>query len=283
MDKDECILNESFRLFDAPPVAFTTDFKNINSEKKVIYKIITTERLSILSSSKNKNVKENKKFNLKIGIESDILKKQDKKVLFDIINFIKNACNLSLKSRYLIFNNSNIEINPSKTILNEFVIELKQKNEIKLNGEYKKTEHTNFYCSNHNRYFKTKEDLQRHCKAKHKFKCEKCGLFFSLKSKLDKHLLNQCNSFNKNNNNINTKNKSQNIPINKTINENDDLKLKRQKERKQKEELKNNEEFKKKKEQEEAKKMEELKRKEEIKKKEEERKIKEELKKKKII
>ena len=47
MEKSEISLNESFRLFDAPPVAF--NINEINLEKAKNYKIIKNDSLSILS------------------------------------------------------------------------------------------------------------------------------------------------------------------------------------------------------------------------------------------
>ena len=49
---------------------------------------------------------------------------------------------------------------------------------------------TEFFCSNHKRYFKTKMAFDNHYRATHKFKCNICGLFLGFKKKLDKHISN---------------------------------------------------------------------------------------------
>ena len=306
MEKSEISLNESFRLFDAPPVAF--NINDINLEKAKNYKIIKNDSLSILSKqniSKNNN---KERYKLKINISREILKNQDKNCLLEIINIIRNLCEISLISNNFIFKNSNLEFNKNKDNPNELFMTLKSKNEFKIFNNKKETQIlTDYYCSNHKRYFKSNEALQNHIKTTHKFKCEKCGVYFSNKRKLDKHIINLSHQVHKNNNEfINKKSgiakeinyPNNNIIINEYYEINKDKNIENKKypkpplkfEPNEKKEMdkkieinknkinfnKNKEKFNKKEEQ--IKKEKELKKLEEQKKKEEERKRQEELK-----
>ena len=85
------------------------------------------------------------------------------------------------------------------------------------------------YCSNHNKRFLNHEGYISHCRATHKFKCQKCGKFFGIIKKLvnheasckNKNIFNNNNSINNNNievkinginniNNINSANQNNN-------------------------------------------------------------------------
>ena len=173
----------------------------INLEKAKNYKIIKNDSLSILSKqniSKNNN---KERYKLKINISREILKNQDKNCLLEIINIIRNLCEISLISNNFIFKNSNLEFNKNKDNPNELFMTLKSKNEFKIFNNKKETQIlTDYYCSNHKRYFKSNEALQNHIKTTHKFKCEKCGVYFSNKRKLDKHIINLSHQVHKNNN-----------------------------------------------------------------------------------
>ena len=93
-------INESSKLYDAPPVAH--EFKNHNNyslNKKNTYKIIRCNDFII--SSKIKNIIEDKSLNLKISLKNEDFKKIRKAILVDIINFIQSYCDVKLLSNNL--------------------------------------------------------------------------------------------------------------------------------------------------------------------------------------
>ena len=187
---------DNLKLYEAPPVAF------VNYKQKFYNKIKVSNRFSILSKPK---IKEQNK--LKIDITPEALEKQSNQVLLEIINFIRNFCSLSINSVNFILLNKNFEI---KKVEDEFQMVLKD-NSFKIIEKITKKEMTDFYCPNHNKYFKTKESLQSHIKSAHIFKCDNCGAFFSKKEKLEKHLKYNCHKIKKYNfNNSSTNNNCQN-------------------------------------------------------------------------
>ena len=215
MEKNEILFND-IKSYEAPPVAFNINAFNLEKIKK--YKIIKNKTLSILSKHNNLKNKNYELSKLKIDISKETLKSLEKNILLDIIIYIQNYCNISLNSNIFIFNNSNLEINKSKNNLNEFLMTLKNKsNNIKIESEKK----DDYYCINHNRYFKSNEALQNHYRASHKFKCEICGVYYSSKIKLEKHIINKNHQIHKNNNNILNKNNNSiniiNYPNNNNI------------------------------------------------------------------
>ena len=215
MEKNEIIFND-IKSYEAPPVAFNINAFNLEKIKK--YKIIKNKTLSILSKHNNLKNKSNEISKLKIDISKETLKSLEKNILLDIIIYIQNYCNIFLNSNIFIFNNSNLEINKSKNNSNEFLMTLKNKsNNIKIESEKK----DDYYCINHNRYFKSNEALQNHYRASHKFKCEICGVYYSSKIKLEKHIINKNHQIHKNNNNILNKNNNSiniiNYPNNNNI------------------------------------------------------------------
>ena len=215
MEKNEILFND-IKSYEAPPVAFNINVLNLEKIKK--YKIIKNKTLSILSKHNNLKNKNYELSKLKIDISKETLKSLEKNILLDIIIYIQNYCNISLNSNIFIFNNSNLEINKSKNNLNEFLMTLKNKsNNIKIESEKK----DDYYCINHNRYFKSNEALQNHYRASHKFKCEICGVYYSSKIKLEKHIINKNHQIHKNNNNILNKNNNSiniiNYPNNNNI------------------------------------------------------------------
>ena len=215
MEKNEILFND-IKSYEAPPVAFNINAFNLEKIKK--YKIIKNKTLSILSKHNNLKNKNYELSKLKIDISKETLKSLEKNILLDIIIYIQNYCNISLISNIFIFNNSNLEINKSKNNLNEFLMTLKNKsNNIKIESEKK----DDYYCINHNRYFKSNEALQNHYRASHKFKCEICGVYYSSKIKLEKHIINKNHQIHKNNNNILNKNNNSiniiNYPNNNNI------------------------------------------------------------------
>lgn len=285
MEKNEIFNYENIKLCEAPPVAF------INMEKKN-YKIIYLNNLSILKNSKcNKEPSK-----LKIDIESDVLKVQDKKVLIDIINFIQRFCDLSLISTIFDLNGTDLNIKKDEKDINKYSLVLKDKKDKNIYINQNNNELSDFYCPNHNKHFKDRQSLQNHNKAKHKFKCHKCGQLFGKKAKLENHLFYNCHSIKNNNNNINQKEESVinvfyndiNHPYNNIINENNALKkedkmdiikdkqFKKEKEYKKQGLFKRNEN--KKKIEESKRKQEEIIKKEELKRKQDELKKKNELK-----
>ena len=310
MKKSEISFNENLKSCEAPPVAFNINSLNIEKNKK--YKIAKNSSLAILSKSQNLKKLNYELSKLKIDISPEVLKSMEKNNLLDIIIFIQNYCSISLISNNFIFNNPNFEINQSSTNPKNFTLML-SKNEIN-NNKIISEKILNFYCSNHNRHFKSNEALQNHIRATHKFICDKCGVYFINKIKLLKHknkfhqiqnnndFINIKNYPNNNNNiiindNNELKNKEREKKINKLTllleameKESQEKKLKNSKKRQPKkknsiqkeDELKLQEKFKqleerKRKEEELKKKEEELKRQEEeLKRKEEERKRKEE-------
>ena len=311
MKKSEISFNENLKSCEAPPVAFNINSLNIEKNKK--YKIAKNSSLAILSKSQNLKKLNYELSKLKIDISPEVLKSMEKNNLLDIINFIQNYCSISLISNNFIFNNPNFEINQSSTNPKNFTLIL-SKNKIN-NDKIISEKIRDFYCSNHNRHFKSNEALQNHIRATHKFICDKCGVYFINKIKLLKHknkfhqIQNNNNDFiniknypNNNNNiiindNNELKNKEREKKINKLTllleameKESQEKKLKNSKKRQPKkknsiqkeDELKLQEKFKqleerKRKEEELKKKEEELKRQEEeMKRKEEERKRKEE-------
>ena len=204
MEKNEILFND-IKSYEAPPVAFNINAFNLEKIKK--YKIIKNKTLSILSKHNNLKNKNYELSKLKIDISKETLKSLEKNILLDIIIYIQNYCNISLISNIFIFNNSNLEINKSKNNLNEFLMTLKNKsNNIKIESEKK----DDYYCINHNRYFKSNEALQNHYRASHKFKCEICGVYYSSKIKLEKHIINKNHQIHNNNNNNNILNKNNN-------------------------------------------------------------------------
>ena len=215
MEKNEILFND-IKSYEAPPVAFNINAFNLEKIKK--YKIIKNKTLSILSKHNNLKNKNYESSKLKIDISKETLKSLEKNILLDIIIYIQNYCNIFLNSNIFIFNNSNLEINKSKNNLNEFLMTLKNKsNNIKIESEKK----DDYYCINHNRYFKSNEALQNHYRASHKFKCEICGVYYSSKIKLEKHIINKNHQIHKNNNNILNKNNNSiniiNYPNNNNI------------------------------------------------------------------
>ena len=215
MEKNEILFND-IKSYEAPPVAFNINAFNLEKIKK--YKIIKNKTLSILSKHNNLKNKNYELSKLKIDISKETLKSLEKNILLDIIIYIQNYCNISLNSNIFIFNNSNLEINKSKNNLNEFLMTLKNKsNNIKIESEKK----DDYYCINHNRYFKSNEALQNHYRASHKFKCEICGVYYSSKIKLEKHIINKNHQIHNNNNNILNKNNNSiniiNYPNNNNI------------------------------------------------------------------
>ena len=215
MEKNEILFND-IKSYEAPPVAFNINVLNLEKIKK--YKIIKNKTLSILSKHNNLKNKNYELSKLKIDISKETLKSLEKNILLDIIIYIQNYCNIFLNSNIFIFNNSNLEINKSKNNLNEFLMTLKNKsNNIKIESEKK----DDYYCINHNRYFKSNEALQNHYRASHKFKCEICGVYYSSKIKLEKHIINKNHQIHKNNNNILNKNNNSiniiNYPNNNNI------------------------------------------------------------------
>ena len=302
MDKNEIIINDNLKSYEAPPVAFNINALNLAKIKN--YKIIKNKTLAIIHELSN----------LKIDISHEILKSLDKNILLDIIIYIQNYCRISLLSNIFIFNNSNLEINKNNNNPNEYLMMLKNKSSNEKIESEKKVE---YYCLNHNRYFKSNDALQNHYRAAHKFKCEKCGVYHSSKTKLEKHIVSHNHQILKNNNNLNKENNFINIinyPNNNNIilNDNNEIKnnepkkvnkltmlfekldnelknkknkgkrikkdlIQKKNELKKQEQLKKLEEERKRREEELKKKEEELKRKEEeLKLKEEERKRKEE-------
>ena len=190
-------INESCILYDAPPVAHEFNNNNISLNKKNTYKIIRCNDFII--SSKIKNIIEDKSLNLKISLKNEDFKKIRKAILVDIINFIQSYCDVKLLSNNLNYKNEFFDIN--KRVYNNFYYSLDinfdaiqkskelQFKDIKYDIVQKETG-TEFYCSNHKRYFKTKMAFDSHYRATHKFKCNICGLFLGFKKKLDKHITN---------------------------------------------------------------------------------------------
>ena len=68
-----------------------------------------------------------------------------------------------------------------------------------------------FYCENHNKKFKTNSAYINHCRAKHRFKCIKCGILLGAISKVKEHIIN-CKE-----NNINNLSNNDNKKILKNI------------------------------------------------------------------
>ena len=196
MERNEILNYENIKLCEAPPVAF------INMEKKN-YQIIYNNNFSI--QKKPQCIK--RSFKLKIGIESEELKRQDKKVLIDVINFIQRFCDLSLISTLFDLNGTDLSIKKDEKEANKYSLVLKDKNIKNFCINLNNNRLTDFYCPDHNKHFKTRQSLQNHCKAMHKFKCDKCGQLFGKKAKLENHLFYNCHTV-KSNNNINQKEKS---------------------------------------------------------------------------
>ena len=221
MNKSEISFNENLKSCEAPPVAFNINSLNIEKNKK--YKIAKNSSLAILSKSQNLKKLNYELSKLKIDISPEVLKSMEKNNLLDIIIFIQNYCSISLISNNFIFNNPNFEINQSSTNPKNFTLIL-SKNKIN-NDKIISEKIRDFYCSNHNRHFKSNEALQNHIRATHKFICDKCGVYFINKIKLLKHK-NKFHQIQKNNNDfiniINYPNNNNNI----IINDNNELKNK---------------------------------------------------------
>ena len=220
MKKSEISFNENLKSCEAPPVAFNINSLNIEKNKK--YKIAKNSSLAILSKSQNLKKLNYELSKLKIDISPEVLKSMEKNNLLDIIIFIQNYCSISLISNNFIFNNPNFEINQSSTNPKNFTLIL-SKNKIN-NDKIISEKIRDFYCSNHNRHFKSNEALQNHIRATHKFICDKCGVYFINKIKLLKHKNKFHQIQNNNNDFINIKNYSNNNNI--IINDNNELKNK---------------------------------------------------------
>ena len=220
MKKSEISFNENLKSCEAPPVAF--NINSLNIEKKKKYKITKNSSLAILSKSQNLKKLNYELSKLKIDISPEVLKSMEKNNLLDIIIFIQNYCSISLISNNFIFNNSNFEINQSSTNPKNFTLIL-SKNKIN-NDKIISEKIRDFYCSNHNRHFKSNEALQNHIRATHKFICDKCGVYFINKIKLLKHKNKFHQIQNNNNDFINIKNYPNNNNI--IINDNNELKNK---------------------------------------------------------
>ena len=220
MKKREISFNENLKSCEAPPVAFNINSLNIEKNKK--YKIAKNSSLAILSKSQNLKKLNYELSKLKIDISPEVLKSMEKNNLLDIIIFIQNYCSISLISNNFIFNNPNFEINQSSTNPKNFTLIL-SKNKIN-NDKIISEKIRDFYCSNHNRHFKSNEALQNHIRATHKFICDKCGVYFINKIKLLKHKNKFHQIQNNNNDFINIKNYPNNNNI--IINDNNELKNK---------------------------------------------------------
>ena len=220
MKKSEISFNENLKSCEAPPVAFNINSLNIEKNKK--YKIAKNSSLAILSKSQNLKKLNYELSKLKIDISPEVLKSMEKNNLLDIIIFIQNYCSISLISNNFIFNNPNFEINQSSTNPKNFTLIL-SKNKIN-NDKIISEKIRDFYCSNHNRHFKSNEALQNHIRATHKFICDKCGVYFINKIKLLKHKNKFHQIQNNNNDFINIKNYPNNNNI--IINDNNELKNK---------------------------------------------------------
>ena len=167
---------------------------------------------------------ESDKHKISINISPVILKNLSIDYLLDLILFINGYCETTIEEKYTNFKHDIFKIEKNIRDLNEyFIIIKKEKNEknknINIKNENDKkgnniikgkkdncskqlnsisiindkdnqdSENKNniFVCSNHNRKFKNKKDYMKHCMAIHKFKCEKCSIFFGTKTKFNKH------------------------------------------------------------------------------------------------
>ena len=160
MNKNEILLSDSLKLYEAPPVANESNNNFIIIEKKNNLKIINNDRFSIFSHDNKINEKNNDNLSiLKIKIDYNILRKQDKKVLLDIIDFIKQSCILSLLPNYFYPNNESIIIKKNISRKNELVMVLeppiKEKNEV--NNLYNKNKNSEII----NKIFDEKKEINK--------------------------------------------------------------------------------------------------------------------------
>jgi len=158
----------------------------------------------------NSKIIEDNNNNLKIDIPQLLLTKIEKKYLIDLILFIQLYCNLKIKNKNLVLNHDIYEIKRKNN--NQYALNVKDSEKISIenNEEYEEEENIKenfmnreysdniiivspkkgiFHCINHNKSFKTKNGLMSHCKASHKFRCGKCGIFFASEKKINEHVI----------------------------------------------------------------------------------------------
>ena len=165
--------------------------KKVKNNKKNNKYVIKINELFINNIKKGKKEDEEDKKEDKNGDEEN--KKEDKN---EDKKDDKKENNINDLNQ-IIINNDNINNNK----INEINID-------KLN--HNKKDENICYCSNHNKKFISHDAYLSHCMAKHKYLCEKCGLYFGILRKFRIHLLN-CKNNNNNENNSNNTNSINNI------------------------------------------------------------------------
>ena len=215
MEKEEGIQNNKCN--DAPPIACdltnNPDILNMNQNKDNTFKN---------KNKNNYNKAELNKHKININIVGDFFQFLSKDYLIDLILFLKNFCQMTIEEKDAIFNHEFFKIEKDINNINEYLIVIKDdENKISNNqnkvtnnltiNDYlisrekenitrrfhkdKKKQNNNvdskiykpFICLQHNKTFKTKEDYKNHCEDTHKYKCQKCNLFFSKKSSFNRH------------------------------------------------------------------------------------------------
>ena len=159
--------------------------KNINFKHdifRIIRKMMNINEYSIIAQNKNdKNV---------LNINRDRNKENNNKKNNLNDNIIKNEKNDNINEIKEDKKNENNNI-INNNIINEHSNNTKESIPINIENnkytEYLEKRYDQWFCINHNRYFKTYLGYKQHCNSMHKLKCEKCGIFFATKRKLNRH------------------------------------------------------------------------------------------------